>query len=306
MPDFAIADAHLHLWDPGRFRYSWLDNLPLLNRAYLAADYRAASGPVPVDRMVFVQCECEPSQALQEARWVGELARHDPRIAGIVAWAPLETGLAARAHLVELAQNPLVKGVRRIVQYEPDPGFCLRPDFVKGVQLLAEFGLSFDLCLKGPDQTANVIQLVRQCPQVRFVLDHIGKPFIKDRRREPWGAHLRELAALDNVWCKLSGLVVEADMARWAPEDLRPYVDHVLECFGSGRVMFGSDWPVILQAAQIPQWVEVLEALTSALSPGEKGRLFHDNALAFYRLALNCGPEHGLSSTRSRSDRDAG
>jgi L-fuconolactonase len=285
MIDFPIIDTHLHVWDPARLRYPWLASVPMLNRRYDLADYKQACGSVPVEKMVFVQCEVDPAQYRDEVAWVASLARQDPRLAGIVAWAPLESGQAAEPGLAELVKNPLVKGVRRIIQFEPDVGFCLRPDFIKGVQLLSRFGLSFDLCIKGVEQTANTIQLVRSCPDVKFIVDHIGKPFIKDRAFEPWRAHLRELASMPHVWCKVSGLVVEADMQHWTREDLKPYVDHVLEVFGFERVMFGGDWPVVLQAATLPQWVEVLDSATSGCTQAQRRQLFHDNAVSFYRLS---------------------
>src|SRR5829696_7476148 len=147
MPAFPIIDTHLHIWDLGRIRYPWLAGVPKLNRNHLIEDYRRACGPVQVAKMVFVQCECEPSQAQQEAAWVMEVSKSDPRICGIVAWAPLEKGAGAETDLVTLRSNPLVKGIRRIIQFEPDIGFCLRPDLVRGVQSLHAHGLSFDLCI---------------------------------------------------------------------------------------------------------------------------------------------------------------
>src|SRR5262249_23498513 len=131
MLNFQIVDTHLHLWDPKKLRYPWLDDIPLLNKPYLPDDFKRACSPVQVGKMVFVQCDCIPSQFMDEANWITELAKQDSRIEGIVAWAPLENGDAARADLERLAANPLVKGIRRITQSEPDLEFCLRPDFVK-------------------------------------------------------------------------------------------------------------------------------------------------------------------------------
>src|SRR5262249_7468067 len=136
MPTFPIVDTHLHLWDPQRLRYPWLDNNPLLNKPYLLDDFKRACGSVEVGKMVFLQCECEVSQYVDEAAWVTSLAAKDPRIEGIVPWAPLEKGDSVRSDLEQLAANPLIKGIRRIIQFEPDIEFCLRPDFVKGVQAL--------------------------------------------------------------------------------------------------------------------------------------------------------------------------
>lgn len=283
MPSFPIVDTHLHIWDLSRLSYPWLANVPLLNKNHLIADYRAACGDVAVAKMVFLQCECDPAQFQAEADWVTEVAQIDPRIRGIVPWAPLEKGEGARADLARLAANPLIKGIRRIIQFEADPAFCLRPDFVRGVQLLPEYGLSFDLCINHT-QLANTIRLVRQCAGVKFVLDHIAKPDIKAGRLDPWRAELRELAALPNVWCKLSGLVTEADHTAWTPAQLQPYIDHVIACFGWDRVMFGGDWPVSTQASDYPRWVSTLDAALPGATPAELRKLYVTNAETFYRV----------------------
>lgn len=259
MPSFPIIDTHLHLWDPGNLRYAWLDDNELLNKPYLLEDYRNACGPVQVEKMVFLQCEVDFAQFREEAAWVTSLAKQDPRIAGMVPWAPLEKGDAARADLEALlAANPLVKGIRRIIQFEPEIDFCLRPDFVKGVQALADYGLSFDICISHI-QLANTIKLVTQCPKVQFILDHIGKPDIRQQIFEPWKSEIKTLAQFPNVWCKVSGLVTEADHQAWTKEDLKPYIDHVIDSFGFDRVIYGGDWPVAYQATEYPRWVETLE-----------------------------------------------
>ena len=283
MPNFPIVDTHLHIWDTNRLRYPWLDGIPLLNKPYVLEDYNQATGPVQVEKMVFLQCECEPSQFMQEAEWVTEQAQIDPRIQGIVPWVPLEQGDAGRVHLEALARNPLIKGVRRIIQFEPDPEFCLRPDFVAGVQALADYGLSFDICIH-EGQMANTIKMVQQCPNVQFILDHIGKPQIKNQLMEPWRTEIKQLAGLPNVWCKVSGLVTEADHKHWTPADLRPYIDHVIESFGFDRVIYGGDWPVAFQATKYPRWVSTLEDAVAGASEHEVRALFRDNAIRFYRL----------------------
>ena len=284
MLPFALIDTHLHLWDPGYLRYSWLDNMPLLNKPYLLDDYNRHCDGVQVEKMVFLQCEVDPPYYQQEAAWITSLAAQDPRIAGMVPWAPLEKGDAVRPELEALlAANPLTKGIRRIIQFEPELDFCLRPDFIRGVQLLADYGLSFDICISHI-QLANTIKLVAQCPNVQFILDHIGKPDIKGGVLESWQTELRILAAFPNVWCKMSGLVTEADHQAWTATDLQPYIDHVLTCFGFDRVMFGGDWPVAYQATLYPRWVETLQAAVSGCSAQELRQLFRDNAVAFYRL----------------------
>ena len=278
-----IVDTHLHLWDPNNLRYAWLDGIPLLNQKYLPEGYQADTASLNVEKMVFLQCEVDFAQALDEAAWVTSLAKTDPRIEAIVPWAPLEMGRAARPDLETLAENKLVKGIRRIIQFEPDPEFCLQPGFIEGVRMLPEFGFSFDICINH-SQMANTLKFVRQCPEVSFILDHIGKPDIRYQVFEPWKTHMKEFAALPNVYCKMSGLVVEADMEKWTKEDLRPYIDHVLDCFGFDRMMFGGDWPVVLQASTYARWVETLEWAVAGCSDEERRKLFHDNAIEFYRL----------------------
>jgi len=280
-----IVDSHVHFWDPGRLRYVWLDDLPQLNRPYLPDHVPAQGMNWRVDVLVFVQADCAAEQGLLEADWVTSLAASDSRIQGIVAFAPLEKGEGVRPVLEELSKRPLVKGVRRLLQSEP-LGFSVQPDFVVGVQLLAEYDLSCDLCIRH-FQMPDVIQLVRQCPRVNFVLDHIGKPDIKNGLLDPWRKDMAELAALPNVVCKLSGLVTEADWQHWKAADLQPYVDHILEVFGPGRVMYGSDSPVATLAATYPQWVETLIGATQWQSNTERENLFYQNAAKFYRLASN-------------------
>lgn len=283
MLDFGIVDTHVHLWDVGRLRYPWLDDIPLLNRPYLPADFRAAHGEIQVDKIVFLQAEVEPAQSLDEAQWVASLAEEEPRLVGMVPWAPLEDGDRAAEALDRLAEIPQVKGVRRIVQFEPDLDFCLRPDFVRGVQLLERYGFSCDICISH-EQLANTIELVRRCPNIEFVLDHIGKPDIAAGLMEPWKRELSELARFPNVNCKLSGIVTEADHQAWTPDDLRPYIDHVVESFGFDRLMFGGDWPVVLNASPYVRWVETLHGALAGSSESELRRAFRDNAIDFYRL----------------------
>jgi L-fuconolactonase len=284
MPSFPIIDTHVHLWDPEHFRMSWLDKNELLNKRYSVPEYREHTAGVDVEAIVYVEVGLESPCAILEPRWVVERAKEDPRIQGIVAQAPLEFGEQVRAYLEALVQiDPRIKGVRRIVQGESDPKFCLSPRFVKGTQLLAEYGLSCDICINHK-QLAATIDLVRQCPKTQFILDHIGKPNIKEHVLDPWREQIKQLAALPNVMCKVSGVATEADRDAWSIEDLRPYVMHVLESFGEDRVAFGGDWPVALLATKYDRWVKTLDALTENWKPEAKKKLFVENARKFYRL----------------------
>ncbi len=277
-----IIDSHVHFWDPGRMEYPWLESLPPLHRPHLPSDFQAASSGVEVESVVFVQAEVARSRYRDEVEWVTSFAAGEPRVSGIVAWAPLEDGESAEGAVESLASNPLVKGIRRIIQSEA-LGFCLRDDFVEGVRLLPRFGLSFDLCVNHA-QLANTVELVRRCPDGRFILDHIGKPDIATALFDPWKQHIRDLAAFPNVTCKMSGLVTEADHESWSPRDLTPYIDHVIESFGFDRVMYGSDWPVATLASDYPRWVATLEDAVTGCSAAERRMLFRDNAERIYRL----------------------
>lgn len=278
-----IVDCHLHLWDPKLIRYPWLDKNEFLNRPFLLEDFREACGWVEVGKMVFVQCEADPAEYLAEAAWVSRLAEVDRRIQGIIPWAPLEKGDAVQGELELLAGNPLVKGVRRIIEFEKDLEFCLQPGFIRGVQLLPRYGLSFDINISHP-QMGRVIELVRRCPGVSFILDHLGKPGVREGLLEPWKTDLQKLGEFPNVHCKISGLATEADHDKWAAADLRPYLDHALHCFGINRLCFAGDWPVAEQAVHYPQWVETVLWAFAGCSRDDLEKLFRSNAIHFYRL----------------------
>lgn len=280
----SIIDAHVHLWNPDTFDMPWLEDVPTLRRTFGLQQFREQTLRLPIVGMVYVEVGVDPRQALREAYHVVELAQDETRLQAIVAAAPVELGTSLRGHLEALvALSPLVKGVRRNIQDEAEPDFCLHPDFVEGVRLLAEYGLSFDLCIR-QWQLRSVVELVRKCPDTRFILDHLGKPDIKQHGLDPWREHLAQLAALPNVWCKVSGLVTEADPRRWTSDDLAPYVAYTLEVFGEDRVVFGGDWPVLLLASSYDRWIETLDSLTRHLSPEATRKFWAENARHFYRL----------------------
>lgn len=278
-----MVDSHVHLWNPAQFRYAWLDALPDLNRAFLPADFLAASVGASVEKFIFVECGCEPARRLAEVGWVSDLATREPRLKGMVAQAALEKGEAVRPELATLASCPLVKGVRRNLQDERDLGFCREPAFVAGVQLLAEFGFTFDVCIRH-EQLAAVTELARRVPQVTFVLDHLGKPAVRGKQFEPWAADLKTLATAPNVVCKVSGLATEADWETWRPDDLKFYLGHAQECFGFGRLLFGGDWPVATLAASYQRWLETVRQFFSFAPEAGRIQLFQTNAERIYRV----------------------
>ena len=283
MPDYPIVDAHVHLYDPGVIRYGWMTGRAVLDQQRLMDQLDAARGSVEIEALVWVEVGVDPGLYLQEASFVDSLARSDRRIRALVAHAPLERGTAVTPDLEKLAAHGLTRGIRRLLQDEPDDAFCLRAGFIEGVRLLARFGLSFDICVY-QGQLANALELVRRCPEVCFVLDHAGKPGIRDGVMEPWRRYITELAALPNVWCKLSGLITEADHRNWNREQLRPYLDHVIGSFGCARVMFGSDWPVAEETHRYGEWVEIVDQALAGTAEDERRKVFRDNAIAFYRL----------------------
>ncbi len=284
MPDFPIVDSHIHLLDPSRFGYAWTAGAPSLKRKALPADLDAAAKPVKIEQIVFVEVDVDLPQYLAEAAWVAEeVAKFDPRVTGMVAALPLERGGAIEGELDALRRHKILRGVRRLIQNQADPDFCIQPDFIAGLKLLAPHDLSFDICVFH-HHLPNVIKMVGRCPEVRFVLDHIGKPAIKAGILDPWRQHMKELAALPNVDCKISGVANEADHATWTREGLKPYIAHAIESFGFDRVFFGGDWHVMELAIRYPEWVDIVDWVTEGASAEEKRKLFHDNAVRFYRL----------------------
>lgn len=281
----AIVDTHLHLWDPARLTYPWHAGAEALGKRFAVPEFREAASGLAIEQAVFVQCECLPEQALDEVRFVEECAKAEPRIAGIIAQAPLERGEAVQSHLEALAASPLVRGVRRLLQDEDDDRYGLRPDFQEGLRRLGQYGFTFDVCVYS-HQLPGVVELVRAHDDVAFVLDHCGKPRIRDGEREPWFQLVRDLAASPNVVCKLSGLVTEAS-TDWTWDHVRPYVDHVVTCFGFDRILFGSDWPVVTLRTRYREWTERMIAWFAQVSETERERLFASNARRVYRLSAS-------------------
>jgi len=280
---FTFVDAHVHFWGGARIAYPWLAEAPAIAGPHTPAELAAAAGARMPNEIVFVEAGADAACARDEVRWVDELAIAEPRIAAIVAAVAVDRGGETEAALAALRGHARVRGIRHLIQAHPEPDYCTRPDFVAGVQRVGEQGWSFDLCARHA-QLPACIALVRACPGTSFVLDHAGKPDIRRGALDPWRAHITELARLPNVVCKLSGLVTEADAATWTPAALRPYVDHLLSCFGPERLLFGSDWPVVDLAASYQRWLETALEFLAPLSVGERAAVLSDNARKVYCL----------------------
>ncbi len=276
-----IIDTHQHLWDTENLEYPWLEGFDLLGKRYTPQDYREAIGDLNVVKSVHVEGDPAEADVVKEVEWLTEIAETDGMIGAIAAAAPLEKP-NAEAILTQLAEFPLVVGVRRMAWHHPDPQFYAMPELIKGVKLLAKYDLSFELCANHA-QLPAAITLVKATPNVRHALNHCGGPDVKGGQFEPWATHIRELAAFENVHCKISGIVTTAS-ENWTPEELKPYIQHLVETFGYERVMFGSDWPVCTIASTYREWVEALLWAVSDASDAEKNRLFYENALEFYSV----------------------
>ncbi|HJP32730.1 MAG: amidohydrolase family protein [Candidatus Latescibacteria bacterium] len=278
-----IVDAHHHLWDRGRFRYSWLPQAPAIDHDYLLKDYESVTAGSGVVQSVHVQADVDEPWALQETNWLLSMADAPGPVTAVVGWAPVERASELETFLEKQGDNPRLKGFRRLIQGESDDGFAARDEFVSGVRQLGEAGFSFDLCIYH-HQLPAVIELARQVPDTPLVLDHIGKPDIKAGLLDPWREQIRELATMDHVCCKLSGMATEADFGSWTLADLRPFAETVIEAFGYSRLMFGSDWPVATQAVDYQRWLDTVAELTSGASVGERDALMRGTATRFYRL----------------------
>lgn len=273
-------DAHQHFWHYNPDEHVWMtDAMSGLKRDFLPADLAPLLAQVGLDGSIAVQAR----QTLQETEWLLELADRRDFIKGVVGWVDLRSA-DVEAQLATYAQHPKLKGVRHVVHDEPDDEFMLRAEFLRGLGKLQALGLAYDLLLF-PKHLPVAVEVVKQFPAQRFVLDHIAKPFIKDKVVSPWDEQLRELAQFDNVYCKVSGMVTEADWQKWQPADFRPYLDIVLDCFGIERVMFGSDWPVCTLAGTYGEVFQIVQEYIQQLSGEIQGKILGGNAAGFYGVA---------------------
>ena len=279
-----IVDAHHHLWDTRRLHYPLFKQIPALNRPFPVAAFDAVAGSMGVAASVCVEAASAGADGMAELAWLREQADQSDRVKAIVAWAPVEQPeIAAYLDRLMALDDRRIVGVRRSFEFEA-PDFPSSTEVVGGVRLLGEVGLSFDLVLF-PHSLRATTNLVRQCPNVSFILDHLGKPPIRYGALEPWSGDLAELAALPNVVCKLSGMSTEADRDLWTPDDLAPYWGRAVDCFGWERLLFGSDWPVCNLARGYETWLAAVEELLNGVSPTDRAKFFVGNATRVYRLA---------------------
>jgi L-fuconolactonase len=274
-------DSHHHFWKYSAEEYGWITpEMGVIRKDFLPADLEREIQLAKIDGVVSVQAR----QSKEETRALLDFAAKHAFIKGVVGWVPLAEMNAAR-HIEEMMNlaNPKLRGFRHVIQGEADDNYILRADFQEGVKALHYWGLVYDILIY-EKHLPQTIRFVDQHPQQIFVVDHIAKPVIKTGSFKDWAANMRKLAERPNVFCKVSGMVTEADWKKWTPGQLQPYFDLVLNAFTPRRLMFGSDWPVCLVASGYQRWVKTVEAAYAKLTLAEKQRIFGGTAAAVYEL----------------------
>ncbi|HEV2135989.1 MAG TPA: amidohydrolase family protein [Terracidiphilus sp.] len=278
-PACKCIDAHHHLWRYKAADFPWIgEGMEVLRRDYLVNELEEVAHQAGISGTIVVQAR----QTTAETEWLSDLASRSTLIQGVVGWAPLTSPDIAPL-LERLAALPRIKGMRHILHDEPDPQYMLREDFQRGLSLLKHHDLSYDLLIF-ESHLPHAIELVDRHPRQIFILDHIAKPRIRQRRISPWRENLKELSKRENVYCKLSGMVTEADWKLWSEDDLKPYFETVIEAFTPQRTMFGSDWPVLTLAAPYERWLRIVHTFIAGMTPSEQEMILSGTAAEAYAL----------------------
>ena len=276
-----IIDSHHHLWKYTPTEFAWIDDsMKVLKRDYLPADLETEIHKAGVTGTVVVQAR----QMIEETRWLLELADENPFIKGVIGWVDLRSPDLG-AQLEQFGNHPKLVGVRHVIHDEPDGDFMVQQAFLEGIKALQKYNLVYDLLLF-PRHLERAIELVSMFPDQRFVLDHISKPFIKSGILQPWKDDMEALAARHNVWCKISGMVTEANLSAWKIEDFIPYMSAVYDAFGTDRIMLGSDWPVCRLAGEYTEVMNIPKAFIGHLDNNDKKKIYALNAKACYQLSI--------------------
>ncbi len=272
-----IVDTHLHLVYLDRFSYPWLGGVPALNRDFTLETYRPQAEAAGIAQAIHMEVDVAEADQMRETEFVTALG--DPVVAAISSCRPEHADFPAQ--LEKRAANPKVRGLRRILHTSPD-ALSQAPLFTENLKRLAALKMSFDICVQAR-QLPLALKIARACPDVQFILDHCGVPLVKDRAFDPWRADIKALAAAPNLACKISGIVAYADTG-WTADDLRPFVEHVIESFGWDRVVWGSDWPVCTLTADLGRWVAATRTIIAGESSANRAKLLNGNARRIYRL----------------------
>lgn len=281
-----IIDAHHHLWQPSRGDYGWLDSrvdpaLAPIERDFLVEHYQALAAAQGIVGSVVVQA----AQTVAETRWLlAQAQASQGLIKGVVGWLDMAAPDAPEV-LHELAQHSLLRSIRPMLQEIPDVNWVLQPRLDPAFRALIESDLAFDILVRPPHLKAALTLLTRY-PELRAIVDHCAKPAIAHGMWQPWADDIRRVARETGAYCKLSGLVTEARPG-WKVDDLRPYVAHVIDCFGPERIVWGSDWPVMLLNADYPRWLDAAKQVIASLAPSQQAGILGRNAVRFYRLGAD-------------------
>ena len=272
-------DAHQHFWKYEPAKHAWIDDsMSVIRQDFMPVDLKKVYDEHGIDGCVAVQAD----QTLEETNFLLRLSGKYEFIKGVIGWVDLRDDNISKV-LEEYSQHEKVKGFRHIVQGETDHNFLLRPTFLNGIASLEKFGYTYDI-LVFPHQLGAVLEFVKRFPNQKFVIDHIAKPYIKDGYYDGWAVLMKEIAKQENVYCKLSGMITEADYKLWRPEQITPYMDLVLDAFGANRLLFGSDWPVCLVAGGYAEVKQLVTDFISELSLIEQAQIMGTNAIQFYNL----------------------
>jgi L-fuconolactonase len=270
-------DAHVHFWNYDPIRDSWMEGMDVLHKNYLPEMLLPTLADAGMDGIVAVQAE----QSETETLFLNSLAEANPIIKGVVGWVDLiDEDIQER--LEYFSQFPIIKGFRHIAQGE-EGGFLLQDDFLRGIKVLAKYNFTYDV-LVYHHQLNDVLKFVQQFPEQPFVIDHCAKPNIKNQTIDSWKKQMEDIALMPNVFCKVSGLLTETNWKQWRPKDFYPYLDVIFNAFGTDRLLFGSDWPVMLLSGAYLEWNELLMNYMNNFSATEKDKLFGLNAVKFYNL----------------------
>lgn len=281
MTNLPIIDSHLHLWDKVSVPVGWLPQEPRLDRPFVVSDYFDATSGLNIQGLVFVEAGADEGASVQEAQWVTSLAAAEPRIKRIIACARLGKGQEELETLDALTQFPLVKGVRSPFLFDAD--HKLSEDYHTAFRKLAAMGWSLETAI-GYTGVGMIADAIEPHPDMTFVLDHAAFPPILDKGWEPWASDLRRLGKMLNSRCKLSSLT--AGLVDWKAEDIKPYIDHIIECFGTDHVLYGADWPVCTLSTTYKRWMEAVEWALQDLSDEDQKKIYFDNAVRTYGLVM--------------------
>tara|TARA_R110002126_G_scaffold291782_1_gene458030 strand:+ start:57170 stop:57997 length:828 start_codon:yes stop_codon:yes gene_type:complete len=274
-----IIDSHQHFWQYEPVKHSWIDDeMAVIRRDFLPSDLQKVYQENGVDGCVAVQAD----QTLAETDFLIDLASKNDFIKGIVGWVDLRSN-AVEADLEKYSHHQKVKGFRHVVQGESDHNFLLRPNFLNGISALEKHNFTYDILIF-PHQLGATLEFVKKFPNIKFVIDHIAKPYIKEGFFDGWANQMKAIAKHENVYCKVSGMITEADYKTWTRAQLHPYIDLVFNAFGTSRILFGSDWPVCLVAGNYQQVKEIVTNFISKFSQAEQKAIMGENAIKFYNL----------------------